>query len=205
MNTNDIRGVGKFRFHTLWFKIALLLFPIVLAAGGEHVTQLLCYDRAGIAQGQWWRLWTGHWVHLGWIHVALNLAGAMLLGLLCADRWSNRLLAWRILFLSLVVSVGLYLFMPELNTYVGLSGILHGLIVWGMIDLAIQGDRIAALALFVIAGKLIWENIAGPSSAEEQLIGGSIVSPAHLYGALGACAGWCLERLPALRSKLESS
>ena len=47
----------------------------VLALGGQRLRMLLQYDRAALATGEWWRLVTGHLVHLGWDHLALNVAG----------------------------------------------------------------------------------------------------------------------------------
>ena len=46
-----------------------------LALGGERLRMLLQYDRAALAAGEWWRLVTAHLVHLGWDHLALNVAG----------------------------------------------------------------------------------------------------------------------------------
>ena len=52
---------------------AVTLVCVALEAAG--LRDLLAYDRAGLGAGQVWRLLTAHFVHLGWTHMLLNLAG----------------------------------------------------------------------------------------------------------------------------------
>ncbi len=40
------------------------------------------WDRRLIQAGEPWRFFTGHWVHLGYWHLLMNLAGLLLLALL---------------------------------------------------------------------------------------------------------------------------
>ena len=56
----------------LWLVLAVC---IGLAFGGTPVRLDLRYDRLAVAAGQWWRLFTGNYVHLGWTHVLLDAAG----------------------------------------------------------------------------------------------------------------------------------
>src|SRR3546814_10788282 len=44
---------------------------------------ILAFDHSLIAGGQWWRLITGSYVHLGWYHLMLNEIGLLVLVLLC--------------------------------------------------------------------------------------------------------------------------
>src|ERR1700746_1774855 len=60
---------------------AMLLLPEL---GGDAGRELLRYDRAALAAGQWWRLLTAHLVHLDFDHAALNSLGLVLMWALSA-------------------------------------------------------------------------------------------------------------------------
>src|ERR1700758_2795528 len=108
--------------------------PAVLAAlciatmlGGQPWMLALQYDRSAIAAGQWWRLLSCNFVHLGFWHLAFNLASLVLLVLLCPERLPAWAWLLRVLALGLGMSLGLYYLSPQLPTYVGLSGMVYGL------------------------------------------------------------------------------
>lgn len=161
---------------------------LALAAGGDVLRQALAFDRAAIGGGQWWRLLTGHFVHLGWYHTGLNAAGLAVLVLLCPQPLPLRIWLQRLLVLSLGTSLCLYGLVPGLQRYVGLSGVIHGLFLLGLVPLALQRDRIAALALVYLVGKLVYEQLAGAPLSDEAAIGGRVITQAHLYGSLVALA-----------------
>jgi rhomboid family GlyGly-CTERM serine protease len=164
---------------------ALLLLAAILQASG--LTPLLRYSREGIAAGEVWRLITGHLVHLGPAHFVLNAVGTVLAAALVGQQL--RALAWAAVWIvcALGVSAGLWWLRPDVGWYVGLSGVLHGLIVAGA--LAGLGDRrerlFAAAVVAVIAAKLGWEQWSGAMPGTAALAGGSVITEAHLYGAVG--------------------
>lgn len=167
--------------------IALVAF--LLQLGGNGVQDALAYDRDGLADGEFWRLATGHFVHLGWSHLLLNLLGLALVCWLVGHAFG--VLRW--LYVSLVViaviDAGFWFLNPELDWYVGLSGLEHGLLVAGLLAGIANRDREALiLALFVLA-KLGWEQIVGPLPGSESTSGGAVIVDAHLYGALGGILG----------------
>src|SRR5258706_12532151 len=55
--------------------LAVLGFLGLLAAGGPPWAAQLQYERTSIGAGEWWRLVTAHWVHLGARHLLLDVAG----------------------------------------------------------------------------------------------------------------------------------
>jgi rhomboid family GlyGly-CTERM serine protease len=148
----------------------------------------LRYDRDAIGTGEVWRLVTGHFVHLGWGHLVLNVAGLVLgTWLFAADRSPTQ---WLLATLAsaLACGGGLWLFTPEVLWCVGLSGVLHGLMVVGFGGWAVTGDRWAVALLAVVVAKLAWEQAGGWMPWEATISGGSVVTDAHLWGALGGCA-----------------
>lgn len=171
----------------LWMApLVLALLCGLLALTGDEGRAWLAYDRGAIEAGQWWRLWTGNLVHLGGYHLLLNLLGLLVLVLLCPQPLSARTWAARLLFLGLAVGLGLYCFAPQWQHYVGLSGVLHGLFLLGLLPQVRAGDRIALLALLCVVGKLGWELWSGASISDEQALGGRVVLESHLFGTLGA-------------------
>lgn len=166
--------------------LALALLVGLLASGGRPVADALAYGRDALEHGQAWRALSGHLVHLGAVHAALNLGGLAALLLLCPER--PRAFEWlrRIGVLALAISALLYVAAPEVDRYVGLSGVLHGLFVLGLVPMARAGDRVAMACLGVLVAKLVIEQALGPSAEEARLIGGGVVTLAHLFGTLAA-------------------
>ncbi len=169
-----------------WPLMFILVF-LLLSLGDENVRQWLRFDREAITAGQWWRVFTCHWVHLGWNHTLLNSAGMLLVAwLLPKGRWQHWLLFW--LLASVVTTLGVWLD-ERTNRYVGASGVLHGVLVlaaWFSVWLE-PWRRKAMLA--IIAGKLIWEQTPWYNDGQlMDVIGGYVVVDAHLYGGLAAYA-----------------
>ncbi len=181
------------------FQIPLILSALIIGLGlfGDTAQQALRYDRGAIQDGQWWRLLSAHLVHLGPSHLLMNLAGLWLVWLLVGPALSAR--NWLILLLADALTTGMALLIlnPQLGWYVGLSGVLHGLLVAGAIADIRGGQRGAWLLLGAVVFKLGWEQMAGPLPGSEASAGGTVIVDAHLYGALG---GLLVLLLPARKT-----
>jgi rhomboid family GlyGly-CTERM serine protease len=158
--------------------VALQLLPVELHRS-------LWYQREAVAGGEYWRLLSGNLVHLGWRHLALNV-GALLLGI-----WvfypARSPVGWIMaqVICSVSSSFGLYLFSPEVNWCVGMSGALHGLLIIGALDWIRQGDRIGWVLLAIWIAKLAWEQASGAVPLSTEMIGAPVIIDAHLWGAAG--------------------
>jgi len=163
----------------------LSALALLVALSGEIATELLRFDRGAISVGEVWRVVTGHLVHLGWSHLLLNLAGLLLVWLLVGDQ----LLPWQwcaVLLGSLVaVSAGLWYLDVGLEWYVGLSGVLHGLLIGGLVPGVLAGSAESLLIVTAVAAKIGYEQVVGPLPGSESSAGGAVVVNAHLYGAVG--------------------
>lgn len=166
----------------------ILILAAVLAVLGlahEFVNPWLNYQRAAVLDGQIWRLVTAHLVHLNAGHMVMNLSGLLLCWFFFTDLFTRRLL-WLWLGVSApVVGLAFLGLDPELTRYVGLSGLLHGLLVL-LLVLGWRGNPVLhTVVLLVVAGRLFWEQ--RPDYDTEYLqsfIDGSVYVNAHLYGAL---------------------
>ena len=133
---------------------------------------------------QVWRLWTGQWVHLGAMHLLLNLLALACLPLVLVNTRAKTLLLL-ILLISPVLSLCLYFTQPNLQYYAGLSGVLHGLyMAFALQQLRNVHERpIALLVLLGLVAKIAYEQWRGDSQTA-ALIGYPVIIDAHLYGAI---------------------
>lgn len=175
--------------------LLLALSSLLIALAGPSASVSLRYERAAILDGELWRLVSGHLVHLGWSHLVLNLAGLALIWGLFQRQLATFEWWWAWIASTAAVSVGLFFFERDLAWYVGLSGVLHGLFIAGLL-LAIRRDYWwgDAALLVIVLGKLAWEQIYGSLPGTTEMAGGNVVVAAHLYGAVGGA----LAALPLL-------
>lgn len=165
---------------TFFAPIAVLI--VVLALGGEAAREALRYERLQMLP---WRLAGAHLVHLSWSHLGLNLAGLTMIGVIFSFRVSARFW-WLCLVLAVIsIDVGLWQFSPDIDWYVGLSGVLHGLFVLGAFAEWQQGQKTGVYLLLGVAAKIGVEQWAGALPMTASAAGGPVVVDAHLYGALG--------------------
>lgn len=169
---------------------SVVLVAALLALTGEAGRELLRYERAAIAAGEAWRLLSGHFMHLGWPHFALNAAGLLLVWYLVGARFSA--VTWTIVgSLSICgIDTGFWLLQPQLQWYVGLSGLLHGLLAAGIVAGLRARQQEAWLLGGILIAKIGYEQLFGPVPGSVQSTGGTVIVAAHLYGAMtGAVAG----------------
>lgn len=166
---------------------AIVIAATVILLLGDEAALRLRYDRAAIGGGEILRLISGHAVHLEFAHYLLNVAGLLVVWYLVGDSFSIR--AWAVIIATSIATMdaGFWFLMPTLAWYVGLSGLLHGLLAAGISGIW-RTRRIEALILAVLMlAKLVYESLIGPLPGSESAAGGDVVTAAHLLGAIGGC------------------
>jgi rhomboid family GlyGly-CTERM serine protease len=162
-----------------------LLMLIVLAHSLSPVSyELFAYHRDGVSEYQWWRLLSAHLLHTNLNHLLLNSAGIILLWAVFGEYYRLVHYAGIALGCALVISAGLYLLVPALQWYVGLSGVLHGLFAWGALCDIRTGRRTGWLLLLGLAVKVGYEAAFGGDKSVSQLIEARVATEAHLLGAI---------------------
>jgi len=146
------------------------------------------YRRAAVLRGQLWRLLTGNLVHLGWMHLARDIVGLFLIWALVARPLDGRCRIWLLCVCGLAVGLGLLAFSPEIEWYVGISGVLFGLFCAGALTQLWARPVYAGALLFGMTAVIGWTLYAGALPGETQDLGGKVVPQAHLYGAVGGAA-----------------
>lgn len=163
--------------------IAIVTLIISSAFIGDKLTLLLRFEREAILSGELYRLFTAHFVHLNWIHALMNVAATIIGWYLLRDSMTNRQWILSIAISGLVVSVLLFS-LPELEWYVGFSGIIHGLMLQGLILQKHLRFIEKALMVSALLLKVFYELWQGSSAADLEFIDGNIIVEAHLFGLL---------------------
>jgi len=151
------------------------------------LNSLLEFNRSLIQKGELWRIFTGQFVHSNWYHLLLNCGGIFLIWALHAEHTTAKSYAFNIVFLALFCGLGLYAFYPETHIYTGLSGLLHGVIVFGAIKDINTGMKSGYLLLIGVWAKVLWEQYSGPNADVGALINARVAIEAHLIGVIGGC------------------
>lgn len=195
----DLARLARFDARTWYATLALAALMVALQLLGTVGREFLPYDRAAIIDGhEYGRLVSAHFYHYDFAHLAWNLAGLVLVAWLFAAEFGTR--GWAVILLvsTAAVDLGFLVLEPQLEWYVGFSGVLHGLAAAGLVAwLARTRDSITAIVAAVFAAKLAWEHFVGPLPFAAQSLPIPVIHEAHTYGAVGgvlAGAGLCLRQ-----------
>ncbi len=169
--------------------LIIALLSIIVFIGeytiGEVITQSLVYQRELIYQGEMWRLFTGHFLHTNGFHLLLNLAALFMLWALHGRFYTIINYLGLFLLCAVSTSVGIYYYNSSLIQYVGLSGVLHGVFVFGAIMDIYFKDKTGYLLFIGVWLKIAHEQVYGASRDVSDLIEASVAIDAHLWGAVG--------------------
>lgn len=171
---------GKDHAGSLWL-IALITACTLLFA--TITNQQLSFDRAMIADGEVWRLITGNLAHTNLWHLLINLAGLCITYGLFRDHLGQANLPILMLLLWLAVGLGIWWWCPNTGWYMGLSGSLYGLFVWGAVQDIHRGRTISGcLLLSAVVLKLVIDS-AFADTTTSILIDARVHIESHIIGA----------------------
>ena len=190
------------RQHTL-LVVLICLISFLAFIFDKQISPLFVYNRDLISQGEVWRIFTGHFLHTNGYHLLLNLSAIFLLWALHGQFYQYLSYASLFIISALTTSLGLYVFSPDLHQYVGLSGVLHGVFVFGAIMDIHNKDKTGYLLFIGVWLKVAHEQYSGASQDIAELIGANVAIDAHLWGAIGGLL-FSLSYLIYLRIKKES-
>ena len=169
------------RHYIFYMVLAAIVF--VGAVFEPTSSDVLKFDRQRIVSGEWWRLFSAHFVHLSVMHAVGNVLGIAMCAYIAGPYLNNLrgfiLLMWCVAF----VGLGLFYFVEYLQLYVGLSGVLHGLLLVAPFVSHFYSSKVASLFALLITAKIIWEQSPWyDDMAVFSVIGGRVEANAHLLG-----------------------
>jgi len=178
---------------------AIVLLLVALHLAGPQTTMALRYERGAIEAGEAWRLATAHLVHYDWPHLGWNLVGVALVWFLFAREFTP--LDWLVVLVASTIAIdaGFLIFEPQLDWYVGFSGVLHGCMAAGLVARLKNGrDTLTVVVAVLFAAKLVWGHAVGPVPFTAATLALPVIHEAHTYGALGGglAALWLLRKRP---------
>ena len=109
---------AQYNFPILTLLFGLSALGITFSA---QMTSLLQFDRTAIMQGEIWRIFTGHLTHWSLSHLFWDILVFLLLAGVI-ERFSRRRLLACFTLASLIISLLVFTFLPEMKLYRGLSG-----------------------------------------------------------------------------------
>lgn len=174
----NFRAFSAFHYSLLCFGVLLLLLHLL----PESVRSLLEYHRAEPLQ--LWRALTGHLLHSNHWHLLMNLGALLLMLMLHQMHYRLKSFALLLLFGCVGISVLLFVFSPDIQIYVGLSGWLHCFITVGALLDIRHNIQSGWLILLGVVAKVTYEQWQGPDAELAQLIDANVAIDAHLYGVI---------------------
>jgi rhomboid family GlyGly-CTERM serine protease len=167
--------------------VPLLVLCISLLAYifDARLSEFFVYQRSLVTQGEVWRFFSSHFFHTNGFHFLLNAAAVVMLWALHGQFYTIKSYLVVFLISAIVCSIGIHWFSPNIGQYVGLSGVLHGLFIWGAIEDIKAKERTGYLLLLGVILKITHEQYYGASKDVADLIGANVAINAHLWGAIG--------------------
>jgi rhomboid family GlyGly-CTERM serine protease len=164
--------------------LLLIILCALLFLFEPQASHYFAFNRIQIEQFQWWRLLTGNLLHTNANHLLLNLTAVALLWALHGQNF--RLAQYTLMFFILCITTTLliYGFAKQLQWYVGLSGVLHGVFIIGAYFDIKQGMKTGWLLLIGVLIKVGHEQIFGASQDIADLINATVAIDAHLFGTI---------------------
>ena len=131
--------------------IAVASLVVALWPGASAVLE---FDRVAVGAGDWWRILTGHLAHFGFEHLVWDTVVFAVLGVICERR--HRMATLACLGVSAVlIPAAVWLLMPEITTYRGLSGLDTALFAFVGVMMCAQSCREGRHGRTVMTGLLL--------------------------------------------------
>lgn len=145
-----------------------------------------------------WRIFTGHIVHANWAHLIINVSNFVLLTIVFNKSVQKVKWLYFTFFSAFFISCGLWLTSP-LVSYVGFSGVFHGLLFYTLLTALKNSNNKKTSTLFIttiaiLVAKLIYEQVGGASNYLSLIINRSVAIDAHLFGAISGFIFWLFDK-----------
>lgn len=137
--------------HSL-FGLLLVIIAMTILQLNPIWHDMLTYNSAN-ALTEGWPLITAHFVHLDWSHALFNYLALGVIVLIWRDRFNSRWLINALCISGVTISL---LLLPFDVQFVGLSGVIHGLLLYCLVRDA-QQRRWLWLVVVLLLGKVIAE------------------------------------------------
>tara|TARA_R110001592_G_scaffold63585_14_gene194969 strand:+ start:2141 stop:2755 length:615 start_codon:yes stop_codon:yes gene_type:complete len=148
-----------------------------------HTLYNISYLRDQVAEGQWWRIFSGQFVHNNSSHLFSNMAALLLCRVLLSIVYSERDFTLSLLSCAFLTGVLIHFLLPSYDYYLGVSAALYGVLIAGALAMW-RGRPYAGASLFVLViAKLSLDYLVPDSVAPvSDRIGVPVAVEAHFVG-----------------------
>ncbi len=181
MNQTNMKPAGLFT-QNIWLFAIPVVGAIVMVLPAD-VRQLLYLHLELSRSGEFWRLISGHFVYVSWLHWSLNTLGILLFWLFFRESRHSNMLLPAIVFILLIVSAGLMELSVKLVWYAGFSGILSGLFAYGAITSFVKNPGFS-VGLLLILSIYVFIQINSGELVDGGLESVRTSSYAHAFGLI---------------------
>lgn len=164
----------------------------------DELAALLIYDRDAILSGQLWRLCSSALVHLSVSHLAINATAIVLIAAIGKQETAAATLTLCLL-VSLLSSLFVLVYRPEIRYFGGLSGIATALFVYTVIAamqrraaLRLLGAAALVALLIKTAVELLYDRSVSQALVDGQPF--STITASHVIGIAVALGLWLAQR-----------
>ena len=184
MAGNRVFGENR---HNYGIPATMSVIALIVAVFQPEASSFLQYRNDFHQSGEVWRLVSAHFVHLDWSHLLLNLSGLWLLWSLVGRALNTDQWLLLIVLLSVSITVGLKVVAKEVDWYVGLSGLLYGMLSLGLVVKISEFKSPLTLVLALVLLKAAQDSLYGPLTLM-AMTDQRVVADAHTFGVLGVAA-----------------
>lgn len=182
----------------LSYRLRFLIAPILVIAIMLAISLLpslqpwLVLTKDG-AFSQPWRIFTTHLVHLNSMHLAINCAALLVIAIIFRAHVKGRLLI-NVMLISALAATLVPVLLAQDYAFVGLSGVLHGIVVYGGLLIMRTQRPVGVTILMVVIVKLVIDLML--AGTENLWLGAEVAYLCHVGGAIGGALA-----IPGLRRK----
>ena len=180
--------------------LLLITVTVVLCYIFPAISKVLQFDRQEIiANGEFWRLFTGHFTHWTWSHCFWDLLAFLLVFAVIIKEKKGRKAVYSLLFIAFFISSWLLLSNDGTNLYRGLSGLNTGLFCYASLMLMRKSQQLGHTRNFIFF--LVFLVMLIAKSGYELSSGNMLIirptsfvpsTTAHLAGLVAGCLGFLL-------------
>lgn len=173
------------RFDGLYLTLAVvILATVLLQVANTYFGGCLSYHRVDFLENIYYVWLTPSLVHFNWMHWFLNIINLVAIVVLFRRVWNTKRLLIVFAISSALIVINLYNFNPDVSSYVGMSGVLYALVVYGGLQ-NLRYDKIISTVVLVYAAlKLFFgETVNHVMGVDVALSGLKVIREVHWYGA----------------------
>ena len=173
------------RLDSLYVTLAVVvLATAILQVINDGLAGIFSYHRADFLQNIYFEWLTPSLVHFNWMHWFFNIANLIAIVVLFYRVWSTKKLLTFFAISSAFIMINLYMFNPGIGSYVGMSGVLYALVIYGGLQNLQYNKLISVIVLLYAVLKLFFgETVNHLMGVDVALSGLKVIRDVHWYGA----------------------